>query len=93
MAQGSETVIAVVVQAALHGLYFGTLVHCLRWLMYEDEGWKMRGKINRSMLAVTVLLSLIYTTKLGTSFRSALASVSGDELTYSTLDPAIVCVK
>ena len=89
MSPGSESVIVVFVQAVLHGLYLGTLVHCFRWLMYEDEGWKMRPwvSINRIMLAITLLLFLIYTTELWICIRAVLASEPGGD--FTTDDPSL----
>ena len=39
-------------QAALYGIYVATLIHCLRWLVYTDEGWKQRDRVNKLMLIV-----------------------------------------
>ncbi|KIL66414.1 hypothetical protein M378DRAFT_388773 [Amanita muscaria Koide BX008] len=39
----------------LFGLYLATLVHALRWLIFEDEGWKMR-KLNLVLIIATLLV-------------------------------------
>ncbi|KIL61440.1 hypothetical protein M378DRAFT_13495 [Amanita muscaria Koide BX008] len=39
----------------LFGLYLATFVHALRWLIFNDEGWKMR-KLNPIMLIATFLV-------------------------------------
>ena len=48
--------IELFIQAILFGLYLATLVHYLRWLVFADEGWKSREKINKPMLIVAILL-------------------------------------
>lgn len=46
------------IQAILFGLYVGTLSHCLRWLLYDDEGWSYRKNINWPMLAIAFIIFL-----------------------------------
>jgi hypothetical protein len=58
-------IIEAVVQALLYGLYVATLVHCLRWLLYNDKDWSYRKDINWPMLAVTVVIFLLSTASLG----------------------------
>jgi hypothetical protein len=50
--------VATLVQAILYGFYLDTFAQCLRWLLCEDQGWKLRprGKMNRAMLTITVLI-------------------------------------
>ena len=91
--QINQVVISTFVQVVLHGLYLGSFVHCLRWLIYDDEGWRLRVNINRSMLAITLLLFLLYAAEFGTSICTVLAFVSGDDLVVDALNPAAVCAK
>ena len=58
-------IIEAMVQALLYGLYLVTLVHCLRWLLFADNGWSYRKDINRPMLIVTVVIFLLSTASLG----------------------------
>src|ERR1700759_2196011 len=51
-------------QAALYGLYVATLIHCLRWLVYTDDGWKQRDGVNKFMLITTILIFLLSTVNL-----------------------------
>ena len=55
---------ATFVQALLYGIYFTTLAHSLRWLLLDDEGWKVRRRINWFMLIISILLFLLSTTDL-----------------------------
>jgi hypothetical protein len=86
---GDAFLIATFAQAILYGLYLVTFVQCLRWLLYEDEAWKLRTckTVNRVMLIIaTLLLSFqsvdtmvtikISLTQLGSGNRTGL----GDEL-------------
>ncbi|KIL60085.1 hypothetical protein M378DRAFT_130858 [Amanita muscaria Koide BX008] len=43
-------VVSIFVQAILFGLYLASLAHCLRWQLVDDEGWRLRTKINWAML-------------------------------------------
>ncbi|PFH50980.1 hypothetical protein AMATHDRAFT_40507 [Amanita thiersii Skay4041] len=57
-------VIATFVQAILYGLYISTLIYCLRWLLFTDEGWKLRKRPQSVMLGVTVVLFILSTSDL-----------------------------
>ena len=54
-------VVVLLVQAILCGVYISTLIHCLRWLIFADEGWKYRTRINWPMLIVTIVVSILST--------------------------------
>src|ERR1700759_655198 len=51
-------------QAVFYGLYVVTLIHCLRWLVYTDDGWEQWNRINKLMLITTVLIFLLSTVNL-----------------------------
>lgn len=53
-----QNVAMVFVDALLYGIYFITLLHCIRWLVFADEGWQLRRKkdIQWTMLLATLLL-------------------------------------
>ncbi|KAF9444032.1 hypothetical protein P691DRAFT_737060 [Macrolepiota fuliginosa MF-IS2] len=38
------------------GFSLCTLAHCLRWLVFPDEGWSLRGRINWTSLTVLFLI-------------------------------------
>ncbi|KAM6492172.1 hypothetical protein JOM56_011896 [Amanita muscaria] len=38
------------------GLYFASFIHCVRWLLFEDEGWRLRKKINWMLVTTTLLV-------------------------------------
>ncbi|KAF9450648.1 hypothetical protein P691DRAFT_809931 [Macrolepiota fuliginosa MF-IS2] len=49
--------IAVVFVGALaFGLYFATLLTCIRWLLFVDEGWRLRKTIRWTILSVTFFI-------------------------------------
>ena len=52
-------------QAVFYGLYIATLLHCLRWLIFTDGGWKPRDRVNKLMLTSSVLIFLLSTMNLG----------------------------
>jgi hypothetical protein len=54
-------IVGAIVQALLYGLYLATLAHCLRWLLFDDEGWSRRKDINWRMLVIAVVIFLFST--------------------------------
>ena len=58
------SLIALFTQATLYGHYVTTLIHCLRWLIYSDDGWKQRDRVNKLMLIATVVIFLLSTVNL-----------------------------
>ena len=60
---GSDAfIISTFAQAILYGLYLVTFAQCLRWLLCEDGGWKLRTRknVNHVMLVIAILL-LVFT--------------------------------
>jgi hypothetical protein len=58
------SLIALFTEAAFYGLYVASLIHCLRWLVFTDDGWKQRDRINKLMLITTILIFLLSTLNL-----------------------------
>ena len=56
--------ITLFTQAALYGLYVAAMIHCLRWLLFADEGWKQRKRIDKFMLIAAILIFLLSTANL-----------------------------
>jgi hypothetical protein len=46
----------LIVQAILSGLYTTSFFHCLRWLVFADEGWERRKKIQWPMLVIALFI-------------------------------------
>lgn len=58
-----ENEIVIAFAGALsYGIYLLTLGHCLRWLLFADEGWTTRPKRNWSMITITILIFALVTT-------------------------------
>lgn len=38
------------------GVYFATLLSCYRWLLFADEGWKLRKVINWPLVVAAFLI-------------------------------------
>jgi len=85
----------VFIQAMLSGLYTATFVLCLRWLVFTDEGWKLRSRkqINWPMLILAVLVFGLATVDLLLSCRTALASVTSDPLIVTRLTVVVVGIE
>ena len=57
------------VQTLLYGIYVTTLVHCLRWLLLDDEGWTLRRRMSWFILIISILLFLFSTADLALSLK------------------------
>uniref|UniRef100_A0A8H7XMG4 Uncharacterized protein n=1 Tax=Psilocybe cubensis TaxID=181762 RepID=A0A8H7XMG4_PSICU len=42
--------------ALVYGLYLSTLFHCLRWLIFTDEGWRVRSRISWTLVTITIAI-------------------------------------
>jgi hypothetical protein len=51
-----QTLIEVFTQAVLYGLYVATLIHCLRWLVYTNDGWKLRDRVDNKPILITIVV-------------------------------------
>jgi hypothetical protein len=92
---GRTFLISIFVQAIFYGVYITTLAHSLRWLLFEDEGWKAqtRRRVNWPMLTVTLILFVFATVDLGVTLRITFALVSGQSLISKKLELISVRVK
>ena len=80
-------------QAAFYGLYGATLIHCLRWLIFADDGWKMRDRVDKLVLITTILVFLFSTVNLLLSLPLELYLLgdSGGSNTASVAVIGLVC--
>jgi hypothetical protein len=74
------------VQAIFYGVYLITLLHSLRWLLFEDERWKIRSAFNLPTLIVTLFLLMTSTTDLFIAFRISSALLSGETVVSTKLE-------
>jgi len=87
-------VIATFVQAILYGLYIATLAHCLRWIMYNDEGWQLRKTINWHLVSLTMLIFALSTADLGVLLQITIDDVVGQKVpTLQRLNDVIVALE
>ncbi|KAH9475516.1 hypothetical protein JR316_0012631 [Psilocybe cubensis] len=56
-----QDVQAMFVVALIYGLYLSTLFHCLRWLIFTDEGWKARSRISWTLVTITIAIWVLST--------------------------------
>ncbi|KAM6501663.1 hypothetical protein JOM56_001640 [Amanita muscaria] len=90
MASVSEIGLAAVfTQAALFGLYTLTLLHCLRWLLYQDEGWKLRDRTRWLMLVTTLILFAFAVVDLAISIHMSLL-ILAENSTFLLTDAVLV---
>ncbi|KIL63306.1 hypothetical protein M378DRAFT_164594 [Amanita muscaria Koide BX008] len=77
--------VGLFIRAFLYGIYITILAHCLRWIFYEDEGWKLRRRVNGMMLTITMLVFALTTASFGVWHQIALLVVRGQELGVTKL--------
>ncbi|KIL60824.1 hypothetical protein M378DRAFT_904536 [Amanita muscaria Koide BX008] len=65
-------VIAAFMNTFLYGLYVSTLAHCIRWLLFRYEGWKLRKQINIPLLVITIYSSIVLTVNAGMVLQKAI---------------------
>lgn len=58
----SQVVGTLFVDGLFYGLYLSTLFNCIRWLVFTDEGWKVRKRISWVLLSITIALFMLSTT-------------------------------
>jgi hypothetical protein len=86
------SVIALFVQTLMYGLYITTLAHGLRWLLYDDKGWKLREKFNWAMVTITVFVFMLFTTSLALTLQFTIGSLEiGDNPLWGRINVAGVC--
>lgn len=61
--QPSKSAAMTFIQSILYGLYIATFVECLRWLMFENEGWKLRRckQMRWSFIIIAIIVFAIST--------------------------------
>ncbi|KAF8185151.1 hypothetical protein BJ912DRAFT_973717 [Pholiota molesta] len=73
-----QDVASIFVGALFYGLYLTTLFHCIRWLVFTDEGWKVRKRISWTMLSTTVALWVLATISRALELRNTMVQVVGE---------------
>ncbi|KAM6489090.1 hypothetical protein JOM56_015502 [Amanita muscaria] len=70
------------------GLYSASLMHCVRWLLFEDEGWRLRKKINWWLVTTTLLVFFLSTALFGavamTAFPCAALVITQSSFVFSS---------
>ncbi|KAM6499108.1 hypothetical protein JOM56_004616 [Amanita muscaria] len=78
---GQRLIVTTIAQALLYGTYLATFIRWLRWLIFTDEGWKLREKIpgpSLTMAVATVFVFLASTANLITSLQYLLGFLRND---------------
>ncbi|KAM6499792.1 hypothetical protein JOM56_005300 [Amanita muscaria] len=70
-------VTSLLVQTSFYGLYMATFGVCLRWLLFADEGWRLRKPLDWPMLVATIIIFASYTILLGADAWLTMESVKG----------------
>ncbi|KAM6499963.1 hypothetical protein JOM56_005471 [Amanita muscaria] len=89
-----RAVVTITAQTFLYGIYLETFIQCLRWLIFIDEGWKPRDKINSLIMAfatgfvfltstINLIVTLQYTLKILRRYEGSQLSDIGIVMTLS----------
>ena len=79
-------IIGLFVQAVLYGLYVASFVHCFRWLLIPDDGWKLRRRNKWSMpVVVSIFIFMAQTTDIAISAVITIAAISGRAAVFNKL--------
>ncbi len=70
-----KEVAVVFTSALIFGMYFITLLFCFRWLLFCDEGWRLKERINWTTVTTTFLIFAFNLIYLVLSLRSTMAMV------------------
>lgn len=73
-----QDVASIFVAALFYGLYLTTLFHCLRWLIFADEGWKIRKKIEWTNLSITVMIWVLATISRALELSNTMVQVANE---------------
>lgn len=61
--------------ALIFGMYLMTLIFCVRWLFFCDEGWRLKKGISWATVITTFLIFSSYLVYLALSFHGTIATV------------------
>jgi len=69
---------ALIIRATLYGLYAASTVHCFRWLLFDDQGGKLRKRIDWRLTSVAAFIFCFLTTTLGVTSHATLDLIQSD---------------
>lgn len=56
---GADRIISLFIACIATGMYFVSFVHCLRWLVCTDRGWRIRKRFDWTTLSATLALFVL----------------------------------
>ena len=74
----NDWIVSLLLAGVATGLYLCTLFFCLRWLLFDDQGWRLRKKINWTLLMTTLFLFVLSTTHVTMAAKSTVILVQED---------------
>lgn len=73
-----DWILSVLVAGSATGVYLCTLAFGLRWLLFEDQGWRVRKNINWTLLAASLSLFILSSTHIIMATMSTMTEVQRD---------------
>ena len=66
-----QTVAIAFLVALFFGIYLSTFFHCMRWLLFTDQGWELRkrGEVQWSMTCVALAIFTLSVTNRGIQLK------------------------
>ncbi|KAF5314411.1 hypothetical protein D9619_011835 [Psilocybe cf. subviscida] len=62
MSASTDRLLALFISALCTGVYFCTFCSCIRWMVFTDDGWRIRRHIRKGVLAATLAIAVFSTT-------------------------------
>ncbi|PPQ96834.1 hypothetical protein CVT26_006003 [Gymnopilus dilepis] len=75
----TDRVLALFLAALATGVYLVTLFYCLRWLLFTDDGWRLRKKVHKTMLGGTLAIFVLSSIHLSLAAEGTYVDVRDEE--------------
>ncbi|PFH47648.1 hypothetical protein AMATHDRAFT_42804 [Amanita thiersii Skay4041] len=89
--ESNSEVIPIFVLAVLTGLYIATFLHCIRWLVFNDDELTLRKRFSRLMLIATCLIFTLTIANLVLSILIPLALLRNEMQLFMVFLVSSVC--
>lgn len=88
---GAVTTLSI--QGVLYGVYIATLVCCLAWLVYDENGKLLKRRDIKWPILVVILFNfLLSTSYLGIAYRITFATLANEQAVVDQFIAVSVCV-
>lgn len=86
--RSTDRLIALFIAALCTGVYLCTLLLSVRWLVFRDEGWRIRQHINKGFLVATLTIAVFSTIHTVLAVTTSIANIREVESATPSTKPA-----